>query len=180
MSAGTDVRRHGRIARGGRSPASCGTPSQQRLVLPLPGNEAFAAALAAACASDCGRVETRRFPDGESCVRLHGDPAGRAVDLVCSLARPDETFLALVFAADAARELGAREVNLIAPYLACMRQTRFQPGEAVSSHNFARLLSTTFDRLLTVDPHLHRHPALAGLYSIRPRAWSCALFADDA
>ena len=154
----------------------------QRLVLPLPGNEAFAAALAAACASDCGRVETRRFPDGESCVRLHGDPAGRAVDLVCSLARPDETFLTLVFAADAARELGAREVNVIGPYLACMRQDmRFQPGEAVSSHSFARLLSTTFDRLLTVDPHLHRHPALAGLYS---SPTTCvvvyAVFADDA
>ncbi len=78
------------------------------------------------------------------------------------------------FAADAAREPGAREVNLIAPYLACMRQDmRFQHGEAVSSHSFARLL--------TVDPHLHRHPALAGLYSIPTTCVVVyALFADDA
>ncbi|WP_024889076.1 ribose-phosphate pyrophosphokinase [Luteimonas huabeiensis] len=138
-----------------------------RLILPMPGNEAFAARLAAALDAQVGRVETRRFPDGESYVRLHGDPAGRAVDLVCTLARPDPQFLPLVFAADAARELGAAQVNLIAPYLAYMRQdSRFRPGECITSRSFARLLSSTFDRLLTVDPHLHRHPALSAIYAM--------------
>jgi ribose-phosphate pyrophosphokinase len=139
----------------------------QRLILPLPGNEGFATRLAALCKGEPGSVETRRFPDGESYVRLHGDPQGRAVDIVCTLARPDPGFLGLVFAADAARDLGAAEVNLVAPYLAYMRQDRrFQAGESVSSLSFARLVSSTFDRLLTVDPHLHRHPALSALYSI--------------
>ncbi len=139
----------------------------QRLILPLPGNEAFAAQLAEATGAELGRIETRRFPDGESYVRLHGDPAGRAVDLVCTLARPDAAFTTLVFAADCARELGAGEVNLVAPYLAYMRQDkRFQPGEAVTSLSFARLLSSTFDALLTADPHLHRHPSLSALYTL--------------
>ena len=139
----------------------------RHLILPLPGNAAFAADLAAGLDTEPGHIEPRRFPDGESYVRLHADPAGRIVDLVCTLARPDEDFLRLVFAADAARELGATQVNLVAPYLAYMRQDfRFQPGEAVSSHSFARLLSSTFDALLTVDPHLHRHPALAAIYTI--------------
>ncbi|MGY6270936.1 ribose-phosphate pyrophosphokinase [Achromobacter denitrificans] len=139
----------------------------QRLILPLPGNEEFAAQLAGLCGGELGAVETRRFPDGESYVRLHGDPRARAVDIVCTLARPDPGFLSLVFAADAARDLGAAEVNLVAPYLAYMRQDkRFQAGESVSSLAFARLVSSTFDRLLTVDPHLHRHPALSSLYSI--------------
>ncbi|MCD9033230.1 ribose-phosphate pyrophosphokinase [Luteimonas sp. Y-2-2-4F] len=141
--------------------------SGRRLVLPLPGNEAFAAQLAAAGGGELGRIETRRFPDGERYLRVHADPAGRAVDLVCTLSRPDEGFLTLVFAADAVRDLGAREVSLVAPYLAYMRQDRrFLPGECVSSLSFARLLSSTFDRLLTVDPHLHRHPALGALYAI--------------
>lgn len=140
----------------------------RRLVLPLPGNDAFASRLASALGAEPGRVETRQFPDGESYVRLHGDPKGRPVDLVCTLARPDARFLPLVFAADAARELGASEVNLVAPYLAYMRQdARFNEGEAVSSRSFARLLSSTFDRLLTADPHLHRYPALPVLYRIR-------------
>lgn len=139
----------------------------QRLILPLPGNEGFAKRLAALCQGELGAVETRQFPDGESYVRLHGDPRGRAVDIVCTLARPDPRFLSLVYAADTARELGATQVNLIAPYLAYMRQDkRFQEGESISSLSFARLVSSTFDRLLTVDPHLHRHPTLSALYTI--------------
>ncbi|AKQ61789.1 ribose-phosphate pyrophosphokinase [Bordetella hinzii] len=139
----------------------------QRLILPLPGNEASAARLAAACGGELGAVETRRFPDGESYVRLHGDPRARAVDVVCTLAHPDPAFLSLVFVADTARDLGAAEVNLVAPYLAYMRQDkRFLPGESISSRSFARLISSTFDRLITVDPHLHRHPTLASLYRI--------------
>lgn len=140
---------------------------RQRLTLALPGNEDFAASLARATGSVLGQIETRQFPDGESYVRLHGDTDGRAVDLVCTLAHPDAQFLPLVFAADAARELGAGEVNLIAPYLAYMRQDkRFNPGESIASRSFARLVCSTFDALLTADPHLHRHPALSALYTI--------------
>ncbi|QGZ37745.1 ribose-phosphate pyrophosphokinase [Pseudoduganella flava] len=139
----------------------------QRLIFALPGNEAFAGALARHCDGELGRIETRAFPDGESYVRLHGAPQGRPVDIVCTLERPDTQFLPLAFTADAARELGASEVNLVAPYLAYMRQDkRFQDGEAVTSRTFARLVSSTFDSLVTVDPHLHRYPALAAVYTI--------------
>jgi ribose-phosphate pyrophosphokinase len=135
--------------------------------MPLPGNETFARHLAEVGGWELGQMETRRFPDGESYVRILSDVAGRPVDLVCTLARPDDGLLRLVFAADAARALGASEVTLIAPYLAYMRQDRrFQPGEAVTSKTFARVLSSTFDRLVTVDPHLHRYPALSALYTI--------------
>ena len=138
-----------------------------RLILPLPGNETFARQLADAGGWELGRVETRRFPDGESYVRILSNVAERPVDLVCTLARPDDNFLRLAFAADAARALGASEVTLIAPYLSYMRQDRrFQPGEAVTSTTFSRLVSSTFDRLVTVDPHLHRYPALSALYTI--------------
>jgi len=138
-----------------------------RVVFAMPRNEAFAEALAEGGGFELGVLETRRFPDGESYVRLLTDVRGKCVDLVCSLANPNEGFLSLMFAADAARDRGAREVTLVAPYLSYMRQDRrFQPGEAVSSRTFARLVSTTFDRLVTVDPHLHRYPALSTLYTI--------------
>ena len=138
-----------------------------RLILALPGNETFARHLAEAGGWELGQLETRRFPDGESYVRILSEVAGRPVDLVCTLARPDDSFLRLAFAADAARSLGAAEVTLIAPYLSYMRQDRrFEPGEAVTSASFARLVSSTFDRLVTVDPHLHRYPALSAIYSI--------------
>lgn len=138
-----------------------------RLILPLPGNDAFGRCLAEDGHWELGTIETRQFPDGESYVRILSDVAGKAVDLVCTLARPDDGFLRLIFAADAARALGAREVTLIAPYLAYMRQDRrFQPGEAVTSKSFARLVSSSFDRLVTIDPHLHRYSTLSALYTI--------------
>ena len=122
----------------------------QRLTLALPGNEDLARGIAQACGSEAGRIETRRFPDGESYVRLHGEPADRIVDVICTLAHPDPQFLLLV-----------------APFLAYMRQDkRIHDGESVTSRSFARLVSSTFDKLLTVDPHLHRYPTLSAVYTI--------------
>jgi ribose-phosphate pyrophosphokinase len=55
------------------------------LVFALPGNEALARALDA----EPGEVVIRRFPDGESYVRLETPVAGREVVLACTLDRPD-------------------------------------------------------------------------------------------
>lgn len=135
------------------------------LILPLPGSEAFSDALAAAGGFELARLEFRRFPDGERYVRIDADPTGQSVGIVCQNA--DEHFLTLAFVADALRDLGAREITLVAPYLGYMRQdARFQPGEAVTSRTFARLVSSTVDRLVTVDPHLHRFANLDELYDI--------------
>ena len=92
---------------------------------------------------------------------------GQSVVIACTLDRPDAKIAGLLFAADAARELGAKRVGLAAPYLCYMRQDRrFQPGEAVTSRSFAALISRHFDWLVTVDPHLHRYRALNEIYSI--------------
>lgn len=140
------------------------------LVVPLPGNEAMASSLAGLLSADIGRIEMRAFPDGETYLRLIDNPAGRAVMLVCTLHHPNDKLLPLLFAAATVRELAATYVGLVAPYLAYMRQdTRFRPGEAVTSRHVARLLSEAFDWLVTVDPHLHRHSSLAEIYSIPTR-----------
>jgi ribose-phosphate pyrophosphokinase len=48
-----------------------------------------------------------------------------------------------------------------------MRQDSvFNPGEGVTARYFARLVSSTVDWLVTVDPHLHRLDSLAGVYTI--------------
>jgi ribose-phosphate pyrophosphokinase len=138
-----------------------------RLLLALPGNEAFTARLAVAGGFDRAALDTRRFPDGERYVRIESDVSGRVVDLVCTLAQPDDKFLTLAFVADTLRDLGAAEVNLVAPYLGYMRQDmRFRPGEAVTSRTFARLLSGLVDRLITIDPHLHRIGRLEEIYGV--------------
>jgi ribose-phosphate pyrophosphokinase len=150
------------------------------LLLPMPGNEVMAQSLGSALGWPVGEIETRQFPDGESYVRLVTDTNARSIALVCTLARPDEKLLPLLFAAATARELGASRVGLIAPYLAYMRQDRrFNPGEAISSRQVAGLVSGAFDWLVTVDPHLHRYGKLGEIYTIPTRAVHAAPLISD-
>lgn len=124
---------------------------------------------------DAGHCEVRHFPDGESYVRVLSACAGRDVVIQCGLQNPDRIVLPLLFCADTLRELGARSVGLLTPYLAYMRQDRrFHDGEAISSRLFARLVSSHFDWLVTVDPHLHRFHALGEIYSIPARTLKAA------
>jgi len=114
-----------------------------------------------------GRMEMRHFPDGETYIRVLDEVKGRDVVIVCQLHHPDVKVLPLLLLADTLRDLGARRVGLIAPYLAYMRQDRrFKEGEGISSHYFAKLISCHLDWLLTVDPHLHRIHSLDEVYSI--------------
>ena len=134
------------------------------VVIAVPGNEDAARALADRLAAPVLTPTCRQFPDGELYVRIDGD-VGDHVVLVGN-ARPDD-FLRIAFLAGTARELGARTVGLAAPYLAYMRQdSRFQAGEGVTARYFGRLMSSTVDWLVTVDPHLHRLGSLAEVYSI--------------
>lgn len=138
-----------------------------KLVFGMPGNEERAEQLAQLTASELGAIESRPFPDGESYVRIHGEPKDRDVYLVCTLADPDRLVLPLLFAAQAIRASGARTLTLIAPYLAYLRQdSEFHEGEAVSSLVVADLIGRAFDGLVTVDPHLHRYRSLDEIYSI--------------
>ena len=137
------------------------------LLVAMPGNERLTEDLAVTLSYELGLLETRAFPDGETYLRFHASPNGRSVGIVCTLSRPNEKLLPLIFSAATARELGALKVGLVAPYLAYMRQDRrFKPGEAVTSRQVARLLSDAFDWLITIDPHLHRYSSLADIYSI--------------
>ena len=137
------------------------------LLVALPGAEHLATGLARASGAEVAGLDLRHFPDGETYLRYLSDPRGRPVIIVCPLDRPDAKALALFFAADAARDLGAVTVGLVAPYLAYMRQDRrFNPGEAVTSASFASLISAAFDWLVTVDCHLHRYGALSDIYAI--------------
>ncbi|MGH7616651.1 MAG: ribose-phosphate diphosphokinase [Gemmatimonadaceae bacterium] len=137
------------------------------LLVPMPGNDVACERLALLLDAECGRVAMRAFPDGETFLRLDCDPAGRDVAIVLTLRHPNDMALPLAFLADTIRDLGATRVGLVAPYLAYMRQdTRFHPGEAITSRTFAGFVSRTVDWLVTADPHLHRVAALTDIYTI--------------
>jgi ribose-phosphate pyrophosphokinase len=134
----------------------------------------FARALGLASGLPVARIARHRFPDGELKLTLPPrlDPEVR---ILRSLHQPNEKLVELVLAARAARELGARELTLVAPYLAYMRQdAAFRPGEVVSQKVIGRLVGELFDAVITVDPHLHR---IATLDEAVPFARNVALSA---
>ena len=145
------------------------------LIIPMPANEPRAQALAAALQAETGTLELRHFPDGETYLRYSDELSARDVVIVCTLDHPDTKLVPLLFAAKTAREIGARKIGLVAPYLAYMRQDRrFHPGEAVTSRYVAELLSGAFDWLITIDPHLHRYHSLGEVYTIPNRVIQAA------
>ncbi len=150
------------------------------VVFALPQNEALAHALAAELGAELGALEVRRFPDGETYVRLDSGVAGRDVVIAASLSQPDAKLTPLLFIARTARELGVASIVLAAPYLAYMRQDRqFRPGEGVTSRFFADFVSSFADGIVTVDPHLHRIVALSDLYRIPSQVVHAASLIGD-
>ncbi|MBA4261756.1 MAG: phosphoribosylpyrophosphate synthetase [Comamonadaceae bacterium] len=101
-------------------------------------------------------IQRHRFPDGELRLRLPEALAPRVV-IWRGLHQPNEKIVELLLAAPTARQLGARHLTLVAPYLAYMRQDiAFNPGEVVSQRVLGACLARLFDAVITVDPHLHR------------------------
>ena len=140
------------------------------VVIAMPGNERLADELATYLGLERGAATVRRFPDGESHVRIETSVEGRHAFIVCTLDRPDDKLIPLLLLACAVREAGALSVGLVAPYLAYMRQDRrFQPGETISARHVAAWICRHVDWLVTVDPHLHRIADLSQVYSIPSR-----------
>lgn len=140
-------------------------PEQKELGTALPSTSGF----------EKGAWEYRHFPDGESHVRILSDVKSKPATILCSLNRPDEKILPLIFLAKTLKELGAGKITLIAPYLGYMRQDkRFHEGEAVTAPIFAKLLSRYIDVLITVDPHLHRIKKLEDIYACECKVLTAA------
>lgn len=137
------------------------------VVFSFPGNEQLTLSIANAIQAQRGNVTVHRFPDGESLVRIESDISGKEVVVVATLDQPDTKILPLYFLCKKLKTDGATQLTLIAPYLAYMRQDKsFHSGEVISSDYFAQLISSFVDRLITVDPHLHRHHSLGEIFSV--------------
>ena len=119
-----------------------------------------------------GRLELKRFPDGEKYVRVLEDVTGKDVAVIQSLYRtPDEYLFEYFLLVDALKELGAKSITGITPYLAYARQdARFNPGEAVSCTATARLIEAAgTSSFITVDTHLHRLESVSKVFKVPAR-----------
>ena len=142
------------------------------LILGGSASQPLAEKVAKELGKEAGLLEIKRFPDGEKYLRIHDNVKDQDVVAIQSLYRtPDENIFELLLLTDTLRDLGARSITTVVPYLAYARQdSRFYPGEAVSSASVARLLeavgTTSF---LTIDCHLHRLGDVARVFKIQAR-----------
>ena len=122
-------------------------------------SEALAAKVAKELGTDAGRLEIRRFPDGEKYLRVLSDVQGQSVTVIQSIHHtPDELLFEYLLLADALKDLGAKRVTAFIPYFAYARQDeRFKPGEALSFKTVCKLIeSVGTDEIFTIDMHQHR------------------------
>ena len=129
----------------------------------LPSGAADARRLAARLGLSWREIALHRFPDGE--LRVTVGHAASTTIIYASLDQPNDKLIALLFAAEALRRAGATRLVLVAPYLCYMRQdTAFNEGEAISQRAIGRLIAGLVDRVITVDAHLHRTPAIKAVF----------------
>lgn len=135
-------------------------PASRPVLLYFEDERTSANAIAHGAHLNIGMIERHCFPDGEIKLRLP-PKLPEKVAILRTLNQPNEKLIELLLAAQAARNLGAKHLTLVAPYLAYMRQDiAFSPGESVSQQIVGHFLAGLFDALITVDPHLHRVASL--------------------
>ncbi|WP_114325097.1 ribose-phosphate diphosphokinase [Candidatus Colwellia aromaticivorans] len=123
------------------------------------------------------QVELHQFPDGETKVTLPMNLPKKII--ICrTLNQPNAKLIELIITASAARAQGVEHITLVAPYLCYMRQDiAFHQGEAISQKIIGKLLGDYFDRVITIDPHLHR---INNLNEAIPSNQAIALHASSA
>ncbi len=100
-------------------------------------------------------VELKKFPDGERYLRVDGQ-VDDEVTIIQSTGYPqDENLMELLFLISNFKDLGAKYVRVVAPYLGYARQEkRFNNGEAISAKIVANLIvSSGADEFITFNIH---------------------------
>lgn len=134
---------------------------------------AAAGRLADALGVGLGLVTVHRFPDEETLPTV--PEAGATVIVYRSLDRPNPKLMPLLQACDAWRRAGVQRLVLVAPYMSYLRQDAvFASGQPLSRDVMGDLLAPRFDRIVTVDPHLHRTPDLAAAWGVPVTVLSAA------
>src|SRR3989344_3485180 len=114
-------------------------------------------------------LKVNKFPDGELYIRFIKDVKNQVVVLMQSFYGDiNDCLIEVLFAANTAKDLGAKKVILVAPYFPYLRQDkRFKPGECISIKVVGKFIDRIFDRVYIIDPHLHRQRALSNLFKTK-------------
>lgn len=112
-----------------------------------------------------GRIELRRFSDGEIWAKYMDNVRGRDVYIVQSTHPPAENLMELLIMIDAAKRASAKRVTAVIPYFGYARQDRKdQPRVAITAKLVANLITVAgADKVITMDLHA---PQIQGFFDI--------------
>jgi len=119
-------------------------------------NPALAERIAVCLQLDLGAVDIRRFPDGETFVKIQDNIRGKDVFIVQSVCRqPNEMLMELLIMIDAMRRASAARITAVLPYFGYARQDRKdQPRVPITAKLVANLLvAAGANRVLAMDLH---------------------------
>ncbi|UCB61150.1 MAG: ribose-phosphate diphosphokinase [Candidatus Bathyarchaeota archaeon] len=126
------------------------------IILPGPASRDLATRLALKLRAKLVPVHFKKFPDGESYLRIEGTIKGENTAIVQTTSPPqDERMMQLLLLTSAANDQNPEAITVIVPYLAYSRQDRrFLPGEALSAKMVMDALATCgVSKLITVNCH---------------------------
>ena len=125
----------------------------------------LAEGIAAFLGLEVGRIERRRFSDGEIWVKFQENIRGSDVFLVQPTHPPADNQMELLIMIDAARRASAARITAVIPYFGYARQDRKdKPRVAITARLIANILqAASTDRILTMDLHT---PQLQGFFDI--------------
>jgi ribose-phosphate pyrophosphokinase len=119
-------------------------------------NPALAERIAVCLQTDLGAVDIRRFPDGETFVKIQDNIRGKDVFVVQSVCRsPNEMLMELLIMIDAMQRASAARITAVLPYFGYARQDRKdQPRVPITAKLVANLLvAAGANRVLAMDLH---------------------------
>lgn len=126
------------------------------IIVPGPASQNLGQKIAEKLSANIVPINLKQFPDGEYSLRFEGTLEGEDVVVVQSTEPPQDTnVFQLLLLLDAAKEMGAKKVTAVVPYLAFARQDkRFLPGEVISAETLVKLIEACRpDRFITVNIH---------------------------
>ena len=116
-----------------------------------------------------GEIDVSRFPDGEFYIRILSDVKGEDCVFVQSTQNHDaliELFLCL----DTLKDLGAKKIYAVIPYLGYARQDkRFKDGEALSAKTILEIIDRFSDRIITINSHFLKSEGEFEFHGVRVR-----------
>jgi len=131
------------------------------LIASFPATKAIAKKVARSLKAQYTEIFAEDFPDSEYHIALNKNPKNKTVIIFNSITKdPDEKLIETILAGGIAKDYKAKKVILMATYFPYLRQDEhFEKYDSFSSKHIIRLFDN-FDKIITIDPHLHRIKSL--------------------